>query len=106
MIKRRKDQTLTYEYNKNGEAAFSLYNLKEFDGIALYGVMTMGPNLETSEEYRPYFKETKKIFDTVSERYGYATDTPVLSMGMSDSYVTAIEEGATLVRVGRRLFKK
>ena len=33
MIKRRKDQTLTYEYNKNGEAAFSLYNLKEFDGI-------------------------------------------------------------------------
>ena len=98
------------EENKGGilpeDALTFCESLKEFDGIALYGVMTMGPNLETSEEYRPYFKETKKIFDTVSERYGYATDTPVLSMGMSDSYVTAIEEGATLVRVGRRLFKK
>jgi uncharacterized pyridoxal phosphate-containing UPF0001 family protein len=66
----------------------------------------MGPNLETSEEYRPYFRITKEIFDAIAARFGYETDAPVLSMGMSDSYVTAIEEGATLVRVGRRLFKK
>lgn len=81
-------------------------SLKEFEGLALSGVMTMGPNLETSEEYRPYFKTTKEIFDAIAARFGYETDAPVLSMGMSDSYVTAIEEGATLVRVGRRLFKK
>lgn len=98
------------EENKGGilpeNALTFCEQLRAFEGIALYGVMTMGPNLETSEEYRPYFKETKKIFDTVGARFGYATDAPVLSMGMSDSYITAIEEGATLVRVGRRLFKK
>ena len=98
------------EENKGGilpEDALSFCEeLKEFDGLALSGVMTMGPNLETSEEYRPYFKETKKIFDAIAERFGYETSAPVLSMGMSDSYVTAIEEGATLVRVGRRLFIK
>ncbi|MBQ7406759.1 MAG: YggS family pyridoxal phosphate-dependent enzyme [Clostridia bacterium] len=98
------------EENKGGilpeDALAFCESIREFEGLALYGVMTMGPNLEASEEYRPYFKETKKIFDTIGTRYGYATESPVLSMGMSDSYVTAIEEGATLVRVGRRLFKK
>ena len=98
------------EENKGGilpEDALSFCEeLKEFEGLALSGVMTMGPNLDTSEEYRPYFKETKKIFDAIAERFGYETSEPVLSMGMSDSYVTAIEEGATLVRVGRRLFIK
>ena len=98
------------EENKGGilpeDALAFCESIREYEGLALYGVMTMGPNLETSEEYRPYFKETKKIFDTIADRYGYATETPILSMGMSDSYVTAIEEGATLVRVGRRLFKK
>ncbi len=98
------------EENKGGilpeDALAFCEGLREFSGLALYGVMTMGPNLETSEEYRPFFKETKNIFDAIAACYGYETDTPVLSMGMSDSYVTAIEEGATLVRVGRRLFKK
>ncbi len=98
------------EENKGGilpeDALAFCEALRAFDGLALCGVMTMGPNLETSEEYRPYFRETKKIFDTVGQRFGYATASPILSMGMSDSYVTAIEEGATLVRVGRRLFKK
>ena len=98
------------EENKGGilpeDALDFCESLKEFEGLALSGVMTMGPNLETSEEYRPYFRITKEIFDAIAARFGYETDAPVLSMGMSDSYVTAIEEGATLVRVGRRLFKK
>lgn len=98
------------EENKGGilpEDALAFFEqLRAFEGLALFGVMTMGPNLETSEEYRPYFAETKKIFDAIAERGGYETNFPILSMGMSDSYVTAIEEGATLVRVGRRLFKK
>ena len=65
----------------------------------------MGPNVE-AEEIRPYFRLTKTIFDTVAARYGYDTELPILSMGMSDSFGVAIEEGSTLVRVGRRLFKK
>ena len=98
------------EENKGGvmpeQALAFAEELKAFPFIALCGVMTMGPNLDTSEEYRPYFKETRIIFDTIGQRIGYACESPILSMGMSDSYVTAIEEGATLVRVGRRLFKK
>ena len=57
------------EENKGGilpEDALAFFSqLKEFSSISLVGLMTMGPNLETSEEYRPYFKETKKIFDKI-----------------------------------------
>lgn len=98
------------EENKGGilpENALAFFeSLADFSGIQLVGIMTMGPNLETSEEYRPYFRETKKIYDAILARGGYETESPILSMGMSDSYRTAIEEGATLVRVGRRLFQK
>ena len=73
--------------------------------LSLCGLMTMGPNVEP-EEIRPYFRLTKSIFDRVRTCYGYDTDAPVLSMGMSDSLRVAIEEGSTLVRVGRRLFIK
>jgi uncharacterized pyridoxal phosphate-containing UPF0001 family protein len=49
---------------------------------------------------------TKRIFDEIKDKGGFATDTPILSMGMSDSYRVAIEEGSTAVRIGRRLFLK
>ena len=67
--------------------------------------MTMGPALEDPELMRPYFILTKKIFDKLNTHYGFAGE-PILSMGMSESYRVAIEEGASLVRVGRRLFMK
>ena len=67
--------------------------------------MTMGPVCENPEDLRKYFRLTKKLFDDFSERYGFGED-PILSMGMSDSYRVAIEEGSTLVRVGRKLFRK
>jgi uncharacterized pyridoxal phosphate-containing UPF0001 family protein len=66
--------------------------------------MTMGPVCEDPEELRPYFRETKLLFDRLNAAYGLGD--AILSMGMSDSYAVAIEEGATLVRVGRRIFKK
>ena len=65
----------------------------------------MGPALEDPQQMRPYFQLTKKIFDEINTRYGFVGE-PILSMGMSNSYVVAIEEGANLVRVGRRLFEK
>lgn len=74
-------------------------------GITVSGLMTMGPVSESADELRPYFRLTKRLFDALSERYGFG-DCPTLSMGMSDSYGVAIEEGSTLVRVGRKLFKK
>ena len=73
--------------------------------IAVQGLMTMGPVCEEIEQIRPYFRLTKKLLDTVWERYRPEGE-PILSMGMSDSYRVAIEEGSTLVRIGRRLFVK
>jgi len=66
----------------------------------------MAPVAEDPEQARPYFRDTRRLFEHLGERYGYATDAPVLSMGMSDSYPVAIQEGSTLVRVGRKLFVK
>ena len=79
--------------------------LKKFDRIDVMGIMTMGPALEDKELIRPYLKMTKNIFDKIKSRYGFAGE-PILSMGMSESYSIAIEEGANLVRIGRRLFEK
>ena len=96
------------EENKSGiypEDALRFYDaVRGFSHLKMCGIMTMGPVTEDPEAIRPYFRLTKKIFDTIGEQYGYETDSPVLSMGMSDSYGVAVEEGSTLVRVGRRLF--
>ena len=97
------------EENKGGilpEAAEEFCTaVKGFKNLELRGLMTMGPALDEPELMRPYFKLTRKIFDKLDE-LGLFEGEPILSMGMSDSYRVAIEEGATLVRVGRRLFQK
>lgn len=79
--------------------------LAEFSEISVRGLMTMGPVCEKPEDIRPYFRLTKKLFDKLCAEYDFGA-SPILSMGMSDSYGVAIEEGSTLIRVGRRLFKK
>lgn len=73
--------------------------------VEVLGLMTMGPVCEDAREIRPYFRLTKQLLDTIWERYRPEAE-PILSMGMSDSYRIAIEEGSTLVRIGRRLFVK
>ena len=80
-------------------------SIKDLSGISVRGIMTMGPVSDDREKIRPYFRLTKEIFDTIAEKYGFDGEG-ILSMGMSDSYRTAIEEGSTLVRVGRKLFDK
>ncbi len=78
--------------------------LSRFPNLRVLGLMTMGPDCERPEEYRPYFRETRALLLRLAGDGRFETDTPVLSMGMSDSYEIAAEEGATLVRVGRGLF--
>ena len=73
--------------------------------IEVAGLMTMGPVCADPEEIRPYFRHTRELLDTLISRYDMPKD-PILSMGMSDSYRVAIEEGSTLLRIGRRLFIK
>jgi uncharacterized pyridoxal phosphate-containing UPF0001 family protein len=70
----------------------------------LEGLMTMGPWTEDPEEVRPYLRRTKELFDQLSEKSIPNVTMRHLSMGMSDSYLVAIEEGASMVRIGTRLF--
>ena len=86
------------------QAADFIEKLRTYEHLSLMGLMTMGPVCE-GEEIRPYFRLTRRLFEELGDRYGWAGDG-ILSMGMSDSYRIAIEEGSTLVRVGRRLFRK
>ena len=88
------------------EEAESLYlKVRELEGLSVMGIMTMGPAVADPEDIRPYFRLTKEIFDRINEKHGFVGEG-ILSMGMSDSYAVAIEEGSTLIRVGRRLFDK
>ncbi len=97
------------EVQKSGvmpeDAERLLCDISGFTGIRVEGIMTMGPVTDNAEELRPYFRETKKLFDKLCEGYNLG-NAPTLSMGMSDSWRVAIEEGSTLVRVGRKLFIK
>ena len=84
--------------------------ISEFPHINLRGLMTMAPSCENVEEYRKYFRETYNIFIDFFQKkphnIGSYVKMPILSMGMSESFEIAIEEGADIVRVGRAVFKK
>ena len=81
-----------------------ILSLRELENIRVCGLMTMGPVVDDPEELRPYFKATKELYDVLNRKFLFVGG--ILSMGMSDSYSVAIEEGATLVRVGRKLFNR
>jgi len=72
--------------------------------VRVMGLMTMGPVVNDPEELRPYFKEMKDLFDQIKNLQIPNTEIKYLSMGMSDSYKVAIEEGANIVRIGTKLF--
>ncbi|MBD3314387.1 MAG: YggS family pyridoxal phosphate-dependent enzyme [Chitinivibrionales bacterium] len=72
--------------------------------LRLCGLMTMGPFLDDPEDMRPYFRTTKGIFERLREKMIPRTNIQTLSMGMSDSYRVAIEEGGTMVRLGTIVF--
>lgn len=73
-------------------------------GLQVEGLMTMGPLVESPEDIRPYFRLTKALFDEAASRAIDGVSMRTLSMGMSDSWLVAIEEGATMVRLGTALF--
>ena len=72
--------------------------------IHVQGLMTMGPFLDDPEGLRPYFSNTRKLFDELGSAQIENTEMKHLSMGMSDSYRIAIDEGATMVRIGTKIF--
>lgn len=71
-------------------------------GISLQGLMCLPPNCGEGERARPYFIRLRNLRDGLEQRFGL--HLPHLSMGMSGDFIQAIEEGATLIRVGTALF--
>lgn len=72
-------------------------------GLALQGLMTMAPIANDPEEVRPVFASLRALRDELARCYP-KLDWRHLSMGMTDDFEVAIEEGATIVRVGRAIF--
>ena len=98
------------EVNTAGEASkfgFSPENLpveevNRLPRLELQGLMTVAPYSATPERVRPYFQKLRELRDECSNRLG--APLPHLSMGMSGDYEVAVEEGATIVRIGTALF--
>jgi pyridoxal phosphate enzyme (YggS family) len=97
---------LAREATKHGVAAETLPALLDetarLEHLVLDGLMTIPPPVERAEESRPWFARLRELGERSAARLG--RELPELSMGMTDDFEVAIEEGATLVRVGRAIF--
>lgn len=89
-----------------GEVGEFLKELETYPAIKVCGMMTMAPKCEEINEFRKYFKESYRIFLDFFAKKTHNIGEPVLSMGMSDSFECAIEEGADIVRLGSIIFGK
>jgi len=78
--------------------------ISRLKNIKVMGLMTMGPVAGDPEDARAYFSQTKKIFDHCSSLGLTQVQMRYLSMGMTNSYQVAIEEGANIVRLGSKIF--
>ena len=98
------------EENKGGvlpeEAAAFCRELSAFPNIRLVGFMTMAPKCEKEEEYHKYFSKTYQLVLDIWQKTLDNINTPIISMGMSESYRQAVRDGSTMVRIGRTLFEK
>ncbi len=96
------------EENKHGampEAVPALIRqISLLPNIRVKGLMTMGPFLDDFEGLRPCFRQTKALFEDISRLDIPNVSMETLSMGMSDSFRIAVEEGATMVRIGTMIF--
>lgn len=80
-----------------------LDELMEAEALDVRGFMTMAPYVDDPEEVRPIFSRLREMRDRYSDEYG--EEAPVeLSMGMTQDYPVAVEEGSTVVRIGRGFF--
>ena len=79
-------------------------DIAQLPAIRVEGLMTMGPFTGDLEDARPCFRETRALFDRIREEAIPGVEMKYLSMGMSNSFRIAIEEGANLVRIGTAIF--
>lgn len=97
------------EKSKGGMAVGAISHcielLRALPGIRIVGLMTMAPLVDDPEETRPHFARLHELLDDLRAERLVASDCRELSMGMTNDFEVAIEEGATMIRVGRALFE-
>ncbi|HJT19940.1 MAG TPA: YggS family pyridoxal phosphate-dependent enzyme [Nitrospira sp.] len=107
-------QAVLLEVNVGGEAAKGGFRIEELSAvlprvgelphIKVMGLMAIPPQVDEAERARPYFRRMRELAEELSQLHIPAISMDELSMGMSDDYIVAIEEGATIVRVGTAIF--
>jgi uncharacterized pyridoxal phosphate-containing UPF0001 family protein len=78
--------------------------VRECDRLRLRGLMTLPPFFEKTEKARPYFKRLRELRDELQQEGMFGERPGDLSMGMTHDFEIAIEEGATIIRVGTAIF--
>lgn len=94
------EQKFGYDKRQLLEDMFEILNLK---GVEVRGLMSMAPLGAAEDELHRLFKDLREYRDELQGRF--SIELSELSMGMSDDYVIAAQEGATMIRIGRKLFK-
>ncbi len=75
-----------------------------FDNLDIVGLMTIAPHVQDMEKTRPIFRRLRRLRDSIAAEEVPGTTMHHLSMGMTNDYPVAVEEGATLLRIGRGVF--
>ncbi len=89
---------------KEEEVLALVERVSTMGGVAVQGLMTMPPYFDEPEEARPYFVKLRRLGEKIAARKIPGITMAEYSMGMSNDFETAIEEGATLVRIGTAIF--
>jgi len=76
-----------------------------YPNINIKGLMTIAPEVDDAELARPYFRRLREIFELIRSKNIENIEMQYLSMGMSNDFEVAIEEGSNMVRIGRAIFK-
>lgn len=96
------------EENKFGITVESAYEdikeMAQLPGIHIKGLMTSAPYVENPEDNRKYFRQLKQLSVDIQSKNIDNVDMGILSMGMTNDYIVAVEEGANIVRVGTAIF--
>lgn len=87
-----------------GAASHLVAHVAAMPGLEVAGLMTMAPLVDDSEEARSHFRRLREILEDIQHEHRPGPNFRGLSMGMSNDFEVAIEEGATVVRVGSVLF--
>lgn len=91
---------------KTGEVIPFIESILSMENIKVKGLMTIAPYAEDPEEVRYVFRELRNLKETIESRNYKEVDMKYLSMGMTNDYKVAIEEGSNMVRIGTALFGK